>query len=258
MKQVKNLSNYLVLLLGIGLIIYGYYNRDLIPISTNKKYSASNCPHLPEGKPKGTPDSNDFICRDIYALSSNQTTKFADYVAYCLDKKSVSGNNRQERQWQADPDLDPRVTLEPEDYRNGSQLGYDRGHQAPLANFRQGNWAQTNYLSNITPQKAQLNQGPWLGLEKHERQLVKKHGKICVITGPYYLKNQNMPKLPNADEPHVVPNGYWKIITYKGIREAYQYPQNTAKNSDFRRGKTTVLSIESISHLKFFSQGSDY
>ena len=33
------------------------------------------------GLPEGTPDSNDLIIRDAYALSSNDDTKFADWVA---------------------------------------------------------------------------------------------------------------------------------------------------------------------------------
>ncbi len=37
------------------------------------------CKHLIYGYPLGTPSSNDII-RDLYALSSNDTTKFADWV----------------------------------------------------------------------------------------------------------------------------------------------------------------------------------
>ena len=47
----------------------------------------------------------------------------------------------------------------------------DRGHQAPLATFKGKNWQETNYTTNITPQKPQLNRGVWLDLERYERSL---------------------------------------------------------------------------------------
>lgn len=71
-----------------------------------------------------------------------------------------AGHNRT---WRKDPQLDEDDTLEPTDYTGASNaLSTDRWHQAPLAAFS-GTvfWRITNYLSNITPQKKNLNQGPW-------------------------------------------------------------------------------------------------
>ncbi len=55
------------------------------------------------GYPLGTPATNDLIIRDIYALSSNDTTKFADWVAYRLDRETVEGDVETRRRWKADP-----------------------------------------------------------------------------------------------------------------------------------------------------------
>ena len=122
----------------------------------------SACPHLPKGIPTGLPESNYFICRDIYAFSANIETKFADFVAYCITPETITGPSEQSREWMADPDLPEDATLEPEDYRGAHEaLGTDRGHLAPLASFRGTNWQQTNYLSNIVPQKSALNRGAW-------------------------------------------------------------------------------------------------
>jgi len=168
--------------------------------------------HFIYGMPVGTPLSNDLIIRDIYALSSNDSTKFADWVAYRLDRETVEGEGRQVRRWQPDPWLDPEETLEPEDYRRANQmLQVDRGHQAPLASFKgTSEWQATNYLSNITPQRAALNQGPWRELEDRVRRLVQRVEPVYVITGPLY--EREMPTLPSADEPHRIPSGYWKVI----------------------------------------------
>ena len=45
--------------------------------------------HFVGGHPTGTPATNDLIIRDSYALSSNDATKFADWVAYRLTAAEV-------------------------------------------------------------------------------------------------------------------------------------------------------------------------
>ncbi|MFZ3072287.1 MAG: DNA/RNA non-specific endonuclease, partial [Thermodesulfobacteriota bacterium] len=179
-----------------------------------QEYPEIHCKHFFFGYPTGTPSTNDLIIRDIYALSSNDETKLADWVAYRLDNKTISGDSKPERKWEFDPWLDSNETLEPEDYKGISNLGMDRGHQAPLASFKGTKYAvETNYLSNITPQKSDLNQGAWVNIENKERKLVKVGYVIYVMTGPLY--ERDMPQLPNADEPYKTPSGYWKIILTK-------------------------------------------
>ena len=111
------------------------------------------------GCPAEVPASNDLVIRDIYILSSNDATKFADWVAYRVTKGTIGPSKS--RNWKADPELSDDETLEPNDYRGAhAALNTDRGHQAPLASFSgTPSWESTNYLSNITPQKSALNQG---------------------------------------------------------------------------------------------------
>jgi hypothetical protein len=108
--------------------------------------------------------------------------------------------------------LAPNETLEPADYTGAhAALKVDRGHQAPLADFKGTTlWAETNYLSNITPQRSDLNQGPWVRLEHAVRASVGENRSVWVLTGPLY--EQQWATLPGADEPHRIPSGYWKII----------------------------------------------
>ena len=95
--------------------------------------------------------TNDLIIRDIYILSSNDDTKFADWVAYKITADTISSTKR--RTWRADPYLDDNERLEPDDYKDAhATIHTDRGHQAPLASFTgTEHWSDTNYLSNITP-----------------------------------------------------------------------------------------------------------
>ena len=159
------------------------------------------------GCPTGTPPTNDLIIRDIYILSSNDETKFADWVAYNVTLATIGRTAR--RNFRADPLLDQDETLEPGDYRGANAaIGTDRGHQVPLASFTgTPHWEDTNYLSNITPQRSPLNQGPWRELEEAARDVARDPDidVVFVMTGPLF--ERAMDPLPNADEPHSVPSG---------------------------------------------------
>jgi len=227
-------------------------------------YPEIHCKHFFYGYPTGTQITNDLIIRDVYALSSNDETKFADWVAYRLDEETVSGNVQTNRTWKADPWLDEKETLEPNDYNGANaSLKVDRGHQAPLASFKGTNyWSDTNYLSNITPQKSDLNQGPWQILEGKVRDLAENGYVVYVMTGPIYEKE--MPSLPNADEPHKLPSGYWKIIIIQmgksldSIETAsFIFDQETPRNDKMIDHLTTINEIEGKSKLDFLRELPD-
>lgn len=247
-------------LIAILLLVFGVQ-------TTFSQYTEIHCKHFLYGYPKGSPSYNDLIIRDIYALSSNDSTKFADWVAYRLDSATISGPSQKERKWAADPWLDEKETLEPNDYDGAPKaLGIDRGHQAPLADFKGTNCAyETNYLSNITPQSSALNQGVWEDLEEAERNLTLKYGLVYVITGTLYEKP--MTKLPKADEPHKVPSGYWKIITIPADKDiskpdkfeifAFIFEQNTPRTDKISAHLVSVDEVERRSKLDFFSEMDD-
>lgn len=210
------------------------------------------------GCPAGAPASNDIVVRDIYILSSNDATKFADWVAYVVTKSTIGPSKP--RTWKADPELSDDETLEPNDYYGAhATLSVDRGHQVPLASFSATtSWKTTNYLSNITPQKSALNQGAWKNLEGAVRDLAKMSGTeaVYIVTGPLY--EQNMPQLPEADESHLVPSGYWKIVateTDGSIKiAAFIFDQETSRSADFCAEEfvTNVRAVEGRTELDFF------
>ena len=167
----------------------------------------------------------------------------------------IKGPTRK-RIWKADPWLDDNETLEPKDYEGASeQGGFDRGHQAPLASFSgTDSWFELNYLSNITPQKADLNRGAWEKLEQDVRDLLDSFDVAFVMTGPLYEKD--MGTLPGANESLVIPSGYWKIIivplnTNKFESAAFIFEQSTDKNDLVTNHITTIDEIEKRSKLNF-------
>jgi endonuclease G len=221
------------------------------------------CKHFLYGCPAEAPAADELLVRDLYALSNNGTTKFADWVCCYLTCHEVDGDLDLERKWRNDPWLDPSHTLEAEpagqdDYRG--QKEYDRGHLAPLASFKGSRFAsQVNYYSNIVPQRPDLNRGPWEELEAGTRELVRRYGRAWVMCGPLY--EAPMPPLPKCDEPHRVPSGFWKIVAVpdgKILRVAAfimgQTAPRTSKAMDYL---TTVDEIEQRSGLDFFRQLPD-
>ena len=82
-------------------------------------------------------------------------------MAYLITKDSIA--NGKERNWKKDPVLSDYEILSPADYIGANKtLNVNRGHQAPLASLAGlPGWEALNYLSNITPQAANLNQDAW-------------------------------------------------------------------------------------------------
>ncbi|MGI9280351.1 MAG: DNA/RNA non-specific endonuclease [Endozoicomonas sp.] len=162
---------------------------------------ADNCGRY--GCPAGSAPGNQLLERPIYTLSNNAQTKFADWLAYRVHKQNLDGPKRS-RNWKSDPNLSASSTLEPADYKYAhATIQTDRGHQVPLGAFSNSSyWYMTNYLSNITPQSSNLNQGPWVNLELSIRDLARTGTPAYVITGPLY----EYAELPNADEYHRIRN----------------------------------------------------
>ncbi len=208
--------------------------------------------HCLHGCPIGAPAIDDIVVREIYTLASNDLTKMADWVAYRVTPATIGKSA--ERDWQPDPWLDPAETLEEADYVGApAALGVDRGHQTPLAAFSGTPFAaDTNILSNITPQGSALNQGPWNRLEERERTLAQlENGAAYVLTGPLF--ERVMPPLPKADERHRVPSAYWKVIaTADGRVAAFIMDTAAPRTLDYCAARVTVEEVELRSRLALF------
>lgn len=215
--------------------------------------------HCLHGCPAGASATNDVIVREIYTLSSNDRRKFADWVAYRVTRDTVGPSGA--RRWRADPWLSHHETLEPGDYDDApGALQIDRGHQAPLAAFSGTPFAaDTNILSNITPQRSALNQGPWQYLEARERDLVARPGEedgaaaLYVLTGPLYERLMSEMPMPDGRRRHRVPSGYWKVLaTPDGRVAAFIFDQDTPRSADYCDFRVPVEAVEIRADLTLF------
>ena len=213
--------------------------------------------HCLYGCPLGAPSTNDTVVREIYTLSNNDLTKMADWVAYRIMPETIGPSDS--RNWQADPSLAPDETLTENDYKDApATLHIDRGHQAPLASFSGTPFAaDTNILSNITPQASALNQGAWVKIENRERDLAKRTAKpVYVYTGPLF--ERLMKGLPQYAGIHRVPSGYWKVVaTADGRLSAFVFDQNTPRQADPCANRVTLLEIQLRSRLILFPMAPD-
>jgi endonuclease G len=101
-----------------------------------------------------------------------------------------------------------------------------------------------------------LNAGPWARLEEAVRSYVRQWETVWVVTGPLY--ESPMPALPGANEPHVVPSGYWKIIAdWDGgdvSVAAFIMQQDVDRSADVASFTVSVAEVEARSGLTFFPE----
>ena len=109
--------------------------------------------------------------------------------------------------------LDPKVPKECQQYSSKTYgLKYDRGHQVPANHMDNSEVSirQTNYMTNILPQAANMNRGAWLQTEKIT-ECYRDIAELLVIGGVIWGNN-------DADDyflqSHGVrtPDAFWKVI----------------------------------------------
>ena len=224
--------------------------KDASGSVTNHTLCLYGCPFNTDQK-----ENNIFVDHGILVLSSNKKTKFADWVAYKVVKANIGKGGK--RKWKKDPKISKEYTLIPSDYKGANaKCQVDRGHQAPLASFASTDkYAITNYLSNITPQKAHLNRGAWVKLESAVRNLARGGMEVFVVTGTYYT-GKPICTLPVERVKSIIPNGYFKIIAVKNgnnVRVSqFLFPQEVAKHEGFCKYQSSLSEIEKITKLKIF------
>lgn len=201
-----------------------------------------------------------------YVVGYSEDRRNPLWSAYMVSK--VSGNN--------EPFRFERTQFFFADTRSASAVDgrtfgnkYDRGHMTPnFAIARQyGSLAQleTFFMTNICPQRDDLNQGPWQRLEQYVVDLTKKLEHVYVISGPIFGSDPTLTQ--NGPERRIqIPEAFFIILvdtdqefslrpTIKMI--AYRFPQNTPRNADFTNRTAfgvSVNQIEAETKLDFFPE----
>lgn len=140
--------------------------------------------------PRGT-----VLDKRFFVINHNDRWKEPYWVAYRLTPADLAGEAMREDDFQPDLQLPTGSRSELADYRNS---GYDRGHNAPAADFKRSAEAMTMtfLLSNMSPQSPQLNRGIWARLEAQVRDLAGRSVEVWVVTGNLFLAADSVPTQP--------------------------------------------------------------
>jgi endonuclease G len=120
-----------------------------------------------------------------YVVSYNGQRKTPNWVSWQLNSTSF-GSARRQDDYRADDTL-PRAIPQARlaDYKAS---GYDRGHLCASAERRASETdnSSTFYLTNMVPQAANNNRGPWVRLEEYEIELAKSGNELFITAGGIY------------------------------------------------------------------------
>ena len=156
-----------------------------------------------------TPDianeNNYLMEKPQYSLSYNRGKATANWTAWRLDSSWIGSTNRQD-------DFRPDTSLPAGWYQvldtDYSGSGYDRGHMCPSGDRTNSipNNSATFFMTNMVPQLAANNQGPWEEFESYCRTLAGQGNEIYIMSGP----SGNIGTI--AQGRVVVPAVTWKVV----------------------------------------------
>jgi endonuclease G len=165
-------------------------------------------PHVTLGIPVDSDPSDDYwIDERYYVTSYNSKKEVPNWASWRLVAADL-GNAPRQNDFRADALLPPTFTpVGPDDYKGS---GYDRGHMCPAGDRTSTVDANsaTFLMTNMQPQKHELNAGPWEELESFERTLASDQGKqVFIMAGGIF---DAMP--PTIGKGIAVPRASYKIV----------------------------------------------
>jgi endonuclease G len=182
------------------------------------------------------------LCRTAYVSAHDDERLVPAWVAWTLTPEHAMGCLPRKNQFAVDPDLPAGHRARPVDY---TKSGFDQGHLSPNADHA---WdadvmRQSFLMSNMSPQRPQLNRLEWEALEAATRAWTLTMGTLVIIDGPIYDTD---PMTIGPD--HVaVPTRFWKVVISPEKDQAIAFEM---ENGTVRKGPLDpyVVSIAQLQH----------
>ncbi len=195
-----------------------------------------------------------------FLINYNDAWKIPYWVAYYISSSVLNGKTKRTDDFRPDPELADEERAELVDYKKS---GYDRGHNAPAADFKRSQAAMstTFLLSNMSPQSPKLNRFIWESLEDEVRKAVRDDGEGWIITGSLFLDEDSSSVEPTkyiGKDSVAVPTHCFKVILLKGQDSglsAFAFLLPNKKRSIKGKPAQYMLSVdrlEQISGYDFF------
>lgn len=231
------------------------------------------------GLPHDTEERNlKILVNHAYAIGYSEEHKIPLYAVYRLgntdgsaeqyDDRSFERHFERPKKFQIDLRTDARVHHE--DYTSS---GFDRGHIAPNFVLRRqyGHLAQLEsfLMSNIAPQKPDLNRGIW---QKAEKRIATKIAEDDQgpksdddITDHWVISGCIMGEAPDTvkDTGIAIPEAFYKIIVRRSsyyersLKAVAVFYSHTPVNGEFEEKFVSVREIEEMTGLDFHSNLPD-
>jgi DNA/RNA endonuclease G (NUC1) len=162
------------------------------------------------GNPSGAiVDTNNhdhyLIQRTVEALDYSDNLGEPNWASWDLTASDIGSSGRSD--FLTDTTLPPNFNwVGTADYTDS---GYNRGHMCPSED-RSDNTNDNKlvfYMSNVIPQTADNNQGPWEKLESYCQSLAQSGDELLIMCGPNGFSGARI----NTNGPVFIPDYIWKI-----------------------------------------------
>lgn len=275
MGKRKSTKNSVIVILLAGVLYWGFHifqkgmpsllqEEDTITASTQtNKQTIPPTPGTPiiQGMelPRDLKNRSSRLLKHTgYTVGYNDSYSEAWWSAWILTGQRTKGHTQRNNfDFQPDPLLPSNKAVITQDYAGS---GYDRGHLCPAGDNK---WDQTAmkecfYLTNICPQKPELNRGDWKELEELCRDWARSGYTLYIVAGPLFTSSS--PKRIGKKHKIAVPDGFFKVIMrQKGKQQealGFLY-KNGNQNMAVTEHATSVDEVERLTGFDFFSKLPD-
>ena len=216
--------------------------------------------------PASTNNRNDYlIARRGYVASYNEGRRIPNWSAWTVTRADVIPNGDRIRADNFRPDAELPSDMQgptPADYKRS---GYTRGHMVASGERQtdRGTNSETFLMTNMIPQTANNNAGPWNHLENYYRSLASEGMEVHIFAGGAFT-GENVRTIGRGV---AVPDTTWKVIVAlrPGQRIddidantrviAVNMPNTDSINprESFERYRVSVGEIERLTGFQFFT-----
>ena len=184
-----------------------------------------------------------------FNVNFNPKNRTPNYVVWTLHGDETEGASSRSNKFWTDNEVKGCAST-----RDYSRSGYDRGHMCPAGEQKWSDEAMHDsfVMTNICPQKHELNSGAWKTLEEKERGWARRDKSLVIVAGPIY----------DADSDETigtgkvrVPSAFFKVILAPMAEPmraiGFVYP-NMKCPGNMSNYAATVDEVERITGLDFF------
>ena len=233
-------------------------NVRKLNIPANQAEIADRCEKQLSNLPESYKNSvNDIpINHRALKISYNMRYRIPNWVFYNLSRENLMNScGKRKDKFKGDPiliaaGLSSELVIGESGYKGS---GFDRGHMAPSGDFvwNQDINEQTFFMTNMSPQTAELNQRTWNKLEERVRNWACGFGDLKVYTGP--IIETGMKRLNSCVS---IPNKFFKVLVAnrnkKLVGVAFVYDQNDRVGDPYKQKAMSIRKLEEMSGINFF------